>query len=55
MASRNKIFTRRRNRVRNHLKKVSNGRPRLSVFRSGRHIYAQIINDETGATVASAS
>lgn len=30
-------------------------RPRLSVFRSGKHIYAQIINDEAGVTLASAS
>ncbi|MFH0812354.1 MAG: 50S ribosomal protein L18 [Pseudomonadota bacterium] len=31
------------------------GRPRLSVFRSAKHIYAQLINDETGKTIASAS
>jgi len=43
---------RRRYRVRNRLK---SGRPRLSVFRSGRHIYAQIIDDEKGVTLASAS
>ena len=30
-------------------------RPRLSVFRSAKHIYAQVINDDTGATLASAS
>ena len=30
-------------------------RPRLTVFRSDKHIYAQIINDETGATLVSAS
>lgn len=33
----------------------STERPRLSVFRSNKHIYAQIINDETGLTLASAS
>lgn len=46
---------RRKQRVRMRLKKFANGRPRLSVFRSSRHIYAQIIDDENGATVASAS
>jgi large subunit ribosomal protein L18 len=30
-------------------------RPRLAVFRSSKHIYAQVINDDTGATLASAS
>lgn len=47
---------RRRARVRAKLRRVSkSGRPRLSVFRSGRHIYAQIINDVEGVTVAAAS
>jgi len=36
-------------------KKVSNGRPRLSVFRSSKHIYAQLIDDKQGVTLASAS
>lgn len=45
--------SRRRLRVRNHLKKFST-RPRLSVFRSHKHIYAQIIDDETGRTLAAA-
>ncbi|QNL18972.1 50S ribosomal protein L18 [Hyphobacterium sp. CCMP332] len=36
-------------------KKVSNGRPRLSVFRSSKHIYAQLIDDQQGVTLAAAS
>ena len=49
------LFDRRRRRVRTALKARSGGRPRLSVHRSGRHIYAQIIDDAAGRTVASAS
>ena len=37
------------------MKNAANGKPRLSVFRSGKHIYAQIIDDIKGATVVSAS
>ena len=48
-------FDRRAMRVRRQLRKVSNGRPRLSVFRSSKNIYAQIIDDEQGKTVAAAS
>lgn len=44
----------RQNRVRNKIKGTSE-RPRLSVFRSLNNIYAQIINDETGVTLCSAS
>ena len=44
----------RQNRTRYKLKKVTN-RKRLTVFRSNNHIYAQIINDEKGITLASAS
>ena len=49
------LFARRRRRVRTALKANSGGRPRLSVHRSGRHIYAQIIDDAAGRTVAAAS
>ncbi len=42
-----------RNRIR--LRAVGNGRPRLSVFRSSKNIYAQIIDDERGVTLAAAS
>ena len=46
--------TNRKNRIRFKLKKVTN-RKRLSVFKSNNHIYAQVINDELGTTLASAS
>jgi large subunit ribosomal protein L18 len=49
------LFDRRARRVRTALKARSNGKPRLSVHRSGRHIYAQIIDDKAGTTVAAAS
>ena len=49
------LFERRRRRVRTTLKARSGDRPRLSVHRSGRHIYAQIIDDVAGRTVAAAS
>jgi large subunit ribosomal protein L18 len=48
-----KLFTRRQQRVRTAVKK--NGRVRLSIFRSGKHIYAQLIDDTKGVTLASAS
>jgi large subunit ribosomal protein L18 len=46
---------RRKARVRRALKARAFGRPRLSVFRSGKNIYAQIIDDTTGRTLAAAS
>jgi large subunit ribosomal protein L18 len=46
---------RRQQRVRHHLKIKAAGRPRLSVFRSGLHIYAQVIDDGKGKTLAAAS
>ena len=46
---------RRAQRNRTRLKKLSNGRPRLSVFRSSKNIYAQVIDDERGVTLAAAS
>jgi large subunit ribosomal protein L18 len=46
---------RRTRRVRTRLKAVSDGRPRLSVHRSSKHISAQIIDDVAGVTLASAS
>ena len=46
---------RRRQRLRFQLRRKSGGRPRLSVFRSGKNIYAQVIDDKEGRTVAAAS
>lgn len=45
---------RRKLRIRNKVNGTT-GRPRLSVFRSARHIYAQVIDDTTGNTLAAAS
>ena len=45
----------RSQRNRTRLRKMANGRPRLSVFRSSKNIYAQVIDDERGVTVAAAS
>ena len=49
------LFERRRDRVRTALRKVSGDRPRLSVHRSSNHIYAQVIDDVAGKTLAAAS
>ena len=49
------LFERRRRRVRTALRAKGGMRPRLSIHRSGRHIYAQVIDDEAGRTVAAAS
>jgi large subunit ribosomal protein L18 len=48
-------FDKRRQRVRTSIRRLGGDRPRLSVHRSGRHIYAQVINDAEGRTVAAAS
>jgi large subunit ribosomal protein L18 len=49
------IFEKRRQRVSSKLRAQVAGRPRLSVHRTGRHIYAQVIDDAKGVTLASAS
>jgi large subunit ribosomal protein L18 len=46
---------RRAQRTRTRLRKLANGRPRLSIFRSDKNIYAQVIDDAGGITVAAAS
>ena len=55
MAEKQGAEDRRKARVRRAIKKAANGRPRLSVFRSSKQIYAQIIDDVRGVTVAAAS
>ena len=48
-------FEKRRQRVRTSIRARGGARPRLSIHRSGRHIYAQIIDDASGKTLAAAS
>ena len=55
MASRKVNLVRRASRVRRQIKAVANGRPRLSVHRSSKNIYVQVIDDVAGTTLASAS
>ncbi|MCG6122663.1 MAG: 50S ribosomal protein L18 [Microvirga sp.] len=55
MAKKLDAASRRKARVRRAIKAVANGRPRLSVFRSSKQIYAQIIDDAQGVTLAAAS
>ncbi|HWD59489.1 MAG TPA: 50S ribosomal protein L18 [Stellaceae bacterium] len=49
------LFARRKQRVRYKLRQTGKLRPRLTVFRSSRHIYAQVIDDAAGRTLAAAS
>jgi large subunit ribosomal protein L18 len=55
MNKRIQLFLRRQQRVRNQLRKNSTGRVRLAVHRSGKHIYAQVIDDREGRTLVAAS
>ena len=55
MASAKQDRLRRSARVRRKIKKFADGRPRLSVYRSSKNIYAQIIDDSAGRTIAAAS
>jgi large subunit ribosomal protein L18 len=54
-AQKDELFERRKQRVRLSIQRAAHGRPRLSVFRSSKHIYAQVIDDERGVTLAAAS
>lgn len=55
MSRKLEALDRRKARVRRAIKAAANGRPRLSVFRSSKQIYAQVIDDVKGHTLASAS
>ncbi len=55
MAIKQGAAERRKARVRRAIRKAANGRPRLSVFRSSKQIYAQVIDDANGHTLAAAS
>ena len=55
MSGQKSLFERRKQRTRYRIAQTAGGRPRLSVFRSGRPIYAQIIDDRAAETVAVAS
>jgi large subunit ribosomal protein L18 len=55
MASVNELFKRRQARARYRLRLAAKGRPRLSVFRSSKNIYVQIIDDTAGRTLVAAS
>jgi large subunit ribosomal protein L18 len=55
MSGKQSLADRRRARLRFQLRQKSAGRPRLSVFRSSKNIYAQIIDDAQGRTLAAAS
>ncbi len=55
MSTKNEALTKRKARVRRALRAAANGRPRLSVFRSSKQIYVQVIDDAAGTTLAAAS
>jgi large subunit ribosomal protein L18 len=55
MKKRRNQVERRTARVRHGIRRHSGGRPRLAVFRSSQHIYAQIIDDRQGTTLVAAS
>jgi large subunit ribosomal protein L18 len=55
MSAKQDLSARRKSRLRYQIRQKAHGRARLSVFRSGKNIYAQVIDDSKGHTVAAAS
>jgi large subunit ribosomal protein L18 len=55
MTRANNRIEKRQGRVRGAIKRAARGRKRLSVFRSSKHIYAQVIDDDAGTTLVAAS
>jgi len=55
MSAKQDLATRRKQRLRFQLRRKAHGRPSLSVFRSGKNIHAQVIDDAQGRTLAAAS
>jgi large subunit ribosomal protein L18 len=55
MSHAKELAARRKRRARTKIQQKGTGRPRLTVFRSSKHIYAQVIDDNKSATVAAAS
>lgn len=53
--SKESLFERRQRRTRYKLRQTAGGKPRLTVYRSSKHIYAQVVDDSKGVTLASAS
>ncbi len=55
MSDAKRLFERRKRRTRHAIRQKAKGRPRLTVFRSNKHIYAQVIDDVAGRTLTAAS